>query len=958
MKKMMEEKIFSSKKNTLLFIGGIVFFVLLIYQIILSVRGTYFSGSSDDVVQYEPILRQYIEYFKDGNFSFFNFSNNTGSSFFADIYYLPIDIFTIITLLLGLVVDNYIAFSIANLFKVFLGVVVFAYFLQKSRYNNKTVTILSLIYFAVGGCWVYTVFSTYFSMFFYLPLSLLFVYYYCNGKKWAMPLYCVSLIFYNFYNAYTLFIFMLFAYIVVRIRDCYTSLKNLFKDVIIFGLHIILGVFMGLIVLLPSALYILNYSVRDIVNFQVLFDLEIYLKMLYKLFVYESGVDALVIAMHGDNSYMQNHFSLYIGSFNLFILGILFFMKDRTSRIYKWTLGIILCMMLIPVFSMIFSGVAVAYTRWFSFINIVLIYFLGHVLENMKSVEGLDRKERIIIFSLLGIYLISFISGVVMMVVESGEGSLNSSLYQIAMLVIFAVFVLLYLIFYFSKQRELVIGVAVLELIVALMINFYHPLVDYSAVQINEMEDDYNELFTKLDIDSDSLQRVYLSNKLTNSSRYTGVLTSEKTFHSFMSEWVYAFYSLYSKSGALPVYVETLNRYSPNYSRVLDYKYIVLDKDKDFGYELDYFKLYYEDENYLVYENLNYSPFYVYENYIDEKAIIESETINLLDLEKNLFAGVILEDGDKYSLNEVEFLKDSSVKRIDFSKKLNLSLSEERFYVADLTFLNNIKGEEKTIYVNGENVISNVKNMWLEIDGDKKECSAYKSNYKCKFSGEIERIVVESDEYLDLSYTTIIEEEENWFAYIEAPVFENENIIYVTSNENKITLLDSKDNLRECLYGICSVGDKDVEYIVLDVSSVEFGEDTELYVDYIDDDLEYYKNNSKDLYASDKELIQKGSSLRVKYHRLTNNDNNQVIVLPVTYSYEWICDNNYELVRVNGGYLGIVVDKGVENIDVLITFKPKGVKMGCIGSLIGIGVYGIYIAIIIIRNRRKTYEGV
>ena len=99
MKKWFNEKILSNNKNTLLSIGLFAFVVLFIYQIILLSLGTYFNGNSDDVVQYSLILSQYIDKIKQGDLSFFNFNGNFGSSIFADIYYLPVDIFSLLTFL-------------------------------------------------------------------------------------------------------------------------------------------------------------------------------------------------------------------------------------------------------------------------------------------------------------------------------------------------------------------------------------------------------------------------------------------------------------------------------------------------------------------------------------------------------------------------------------------------------------------------------------------------------------------------------------------------------------------------------------------------------------------------------------------------------------------------------------------------------------------------------------------
>ena len=160
MKNWFKDKILSDNKKTLLFISLCVFSLLFIYQIILFVSGTYFNSSSDDVLQYSPILGQYIEYFKSGNLSWYNYSNNLGASVFADMYYVPIDIFSFFTLVFSLFCNNIIAFSIVELLKILFGVSIFAFFLQKCKYKNWIVVVLSFVYLCVGGSWVLSVFHT------------------------------------------------------------------------------------------------------------------------------------------------------------------------------------------------------------------------------------------------------------------------------------------------------------------------------------------------------------------------------------------------------------------------------------------------------------------------------------------------------------------------------------------------------------------------------------------------------------------------------------------------------------------------------------------------------------------------------------------------------------------------------------------------------------------------------
>jgi hypothetical protein len=114
MSKWFKEKILSNNKRVLQFISVVTFFILFIYQIVLLCYGTYFNSGSDDVVQYSPILVQYIQNIKNGKFGWFNFTNNFGASIWADAYYVPLDIFTLLIFLLSFIMDPTIAFSIVN----------------------------------------------------------------------------------------------------------------------------------------------------------------------------------------------------------------------------------------------------------------------------------------------------------------------------------------------------------------------------------------------------------------------------------------------------------------------------------------------------------------------------------------------------------------------------------------------------------------------------------------------------------------------------------------------------------------------------------------------------------------------------------------------------------------------------------------------------------------------------
>lgn len=950
MKKWFKEKILSNNKNTMLFITITCFFVLAIYQTILFCYGTYFNSNSDDFLQYSPILVQYINYFKEGKLSFYNFTNNLGASSLADIYYVPLDIFTLLVFLLSFVMDGIIAFSIINLCKVLFGVVVFSYFLQRKSYKNSIVILLSMMYFAFGGIWVLATYPTYFSLFFYLPLCLLVLDYFVKGKKWLLPLYCCELVFYNFYNAYTLFIFMLGVYVVIQIRDNYSTFKNLLKKIVSFGLHIVLGVLMSMAILLPSVLYILNYSNRTGEEIVFVFNLNVYFKMIYKLFVYESGVS--VFGMMGD--YVYHQFSYYVGIMGMAILMLLFFMKDRVSKIYKRSLMVIGFMMIIPLFSMIFSGVGIAYTRWFNFINIILIYMIGHVLENFNFKEDNRCIFRKIIIIISILYLVGFALNIVFVFSKNDSYILNYNMLQMLIIfILFGIIMALYFLFYFANKKDLLYSVFVIEMCIAIIINFS---IAFNGKKLENIKNynSINEVLDSLSIDDNSLERVYVIGDVSNTfnfSRYTDVLVNENTFHSFMTKYMYHYKDLYN--GGEYLYTYDLNRFNPNNSRLMDYKYVVVDKNNAEN-SLSFLDYYGEMNGYIIYENKNYNPFYVYENYYKESHVIElNENSSYLDLERKLFEGVILENGE-YNLNEIDFnYDDSIVTKYDVKNNAHIVKVSENIYELDLVKYNSFGYEGKIIF-NGIEKIDNIVSIKKD---DEKVCDNSLGVYKCEFNSDVSKIVITTEEDIrNLNYLVSVEIDDSKYAIL---LINNENLSYEYLNfyydDWKSVILKNGENERLCLNGLCKVKNFEFNHILLSIGDGEIYSEDNYTFEYYFDSLDKYNLNKEDKFASNKSLIYNKETINVSYKRESISDKDQVIVLPITYSDEWILNDNenYKIVRANGGYLGVLVENGIDEVNVSLSFRPNGIKLGLIGSFGGFGVYGVYCFIVYYNKRKK-----
>lgn len=950
MKNWFKDKILSDNKKTLLFISLCVFSLLFIYQIILFVNGTYFNSSSDDVLQYSPILGQYIEYFKSGNLSWYNYSNNLGASVFADMYYVPIDIFSFFTLVFSLFFNNIIAFSIVELLKILFGVSIFAFFLQKCKYKNWIVVVLSFVYLCVGGSWVLSVFPTYFSLFFYLPCSLLVVKYYFEGKRWMLPVYGMMLILYNFYNAYSLFIFMGIDFIVVSIRDNYKGIRNLTKDVFIFCTHIILSVLMGMVILVPSVLYILKYSPRDTTNLEILFDFNIYFKMICKMFVYEAGPLNFVDGVGDLTPYIQNHFSYYIGLIGMFVLSLLFHMKDRTSKVYKWTLGLVVLFAVFPIFSSIFTGVGTAYLRWLCFVNIVLLCVVAHVLEQDAWVK-VSKKQKIISLVVVGgLYFIALGYNLIVML-NGGENFGAKTVYYISMLLVMLVFAAMYLIFYLSKQKNLFYTMTLIEFVVVLIINLSMPFGKVKGLHNVKAYEIINEALDRLDIEDNSLDRVFIGDSAKyNNGRYSSVLTNEATFHSFLTNSIYDYQKLYNQYDKVNLIINNLRGYSPLYTRSNNYKYVMVNKEL-YEHTLDYLDLYYEDDQFIVYENTEYEPFYVYEDYYvyDEVASLNYKK-DYIEFQKKLFKGVVLGDGD-YNLNYKEFnYDDSTTKYVNYENELILKDGGE-YLVGALSELD--FSQEGFLYFRFDKDVESVKIVEENIE---KECVQDEDFYKCSFEKNPTNVVVKSNESdLNAYYRIVLQIDDGLYLVFDTKdEFDSKYISYFLSDsESSVTLLDSNNNERKCWVGFCSLEDFETRYVMTSVLKQEVIKYQDVNLIY-QDDLSYYFENKLDLNAISKELSYDGSTVRVKYERSTSNSNDQVIVLPITYSDEWYCEKEgYTLVKANGGYLGIIVDSEITSIDVTIKFKPGGLTVGLIGSFVGVGIYCLYITLL---KHKKKYK--
>ncbi len=458
--------ILKTPQRTIAYTGFLLFFVLMAYFLIVYfLRNNIYCAFSDDTVQYYPFMVDFIDQIKSGDFSYFNYKNYLGSSFFSDSYYIPLDFFTLIILLLSFLMETEVAMSIVELLKFVVGTVFLCIYLSMKNTKTKYTHIAGLVYFSSSGITCFSCFPSFTSLAVYLPLSLIIGELFIRGKWQFTPLFSLIVVFYNFYLAYTVFAFMAFSIIfmsIIKGRKWY----RVILDTLLYVLLILLGLLMSMCIFLPSVLYILHSTPRQVIDGGSSFTklimmflsyievIEAFFKSIYfllvnlvkhqisffnnNLMIGESfatlrGLIRVLKTRHtlGDlnlfssffsdevfyrvmgstfvpswpsafygylDSYFLEHASLYITGFGILIASYVFFLKNRTSKVYKAMVFVFLLFMSLPFFSYIFSAnLEVLYTRWMNVLSIPLIIIMAHVL-NETDLKDLNKAGVISLF--------------------------------------------------------------------------------------------------------------------------------------------------------------------------------------------------------------------------------------------------------------------------------------------------------------------------------------------------------------------------------------------------------------------------------------------------------------------------------------------------------------------------------------------------------------------------------
>lgn len=169
-------------------------------------------------------------------------------------------------------------------------------------------------------------------------------------------------------------------------------------------------------------------------------------------------------------------------------------------------------------------------------------------------------------------------------------------------------------------------------------------------------------------------------------------------------------------------------------------------------------------------------------------------------------------------------------------------------------------------------------------------------------------------------------------------------------------MVDINGNETECFNRLCFIESQPLRIYVYKTGDM-YNSDNLFALDfqYLYDDLSDYSENIESNISNNHSLTIENGKIELSYTRTSNTENNQIVMIPVAYSEEWIVTSeiSYETMSVSGGFLGIVIPHGTTTIEVSLKFVPEGLKDGAKASVAGFGIYAVIFLPVYLESRKR-----
>ena len=944
--------IFLSRRKTFKLIALLIFTTLFIIQVgIIAINNSFYNNFSDDILQYYTIMIDFIASVKEGSLSLFNLNNYFGASFFSDVYYIPLDIFTFITFILSYVMPTGIAYSITELFKIFIGVMALAYYFNLKGMKNRTIFWMSIFYFVSGGTVSFMAFPAFLSIVFYMPLALIVIHFFFKKKRWMVPLFALIIVLYDFYLAYMLLAFTSFAFFIEYFKYEKFRIFSFIKDGLIFFGSLILGVLMASVILLPSITFILEETYRSQATFNAwivnigsyelkLFQPDIYIRYLAKIFTEQRPV-----AFYGfENDYGLEHVSLYITIIGFVYMSYIFFMRDRISRVYKISFLIAIIFMFFPLFSYVFSGTFdKPYTRWINLLPMLQVMALAHVF-NENGFEKVKMKYLTFVISFLlllaGFLVYYYNKKLAIDVHYAGREAMTA---DTILIYISAGYLIVLLVFGWLKKFTVIKWFIWIEVIVAVGYIYSGPFAFQGKIDTFERMDNINDFLVE-HLEKDEFYRVYVDISRfkvedTNFNRMTVFPTNTTIFHSWTDSETNAISRMIFNSNEYQS-KSRMNYFGYYINHFLGYKYILVDNEFEYAFDDEYFSLIAAEGEFKLYE-MNYSTnFKVFDTYFNSSDTDSIGYNSLKDLNSSLvrqkafLMAAIIDPEKEYDMSQynLKYLDDpdnqllksiSAYRTITGVTEVTTGFDsngieddiEREFYVYDEETIDVIfdAGALYIKFLDTGKKISDLSKygVFMEFEsGYRQLCQIYEltgdqneSNIpfqiKCEFWARPVKIYVEKNDNLPSAPVFKVRSEMalNAAAYLEYDLSqldlptEGGHILFDMHIEKafeRVFVVDELGNSSESLDGYYHYNTKpDKIYIFKTNGMYNYSDLYNLRLRYIVEEDFDIDNLLVQNQISDRYLSIKHSKIDLRYENNVASEYDQIVVIPIAYSDDW-----------------------------------------------------------------------
>ncbi len=396
-----------------------LFYLPFTFNFLFLNKVVFFQG--DYLYQFSTIIMDFRDRLFHLNFSTWDFKNGIGYDYFANFYYIPLDI-----TLLPFFIFPFLAASklmwLSFLFKILLGTVTMSYLLKLYKMSNKTILLVSVLYGTADLFFSQNVFASYTGLIFYIPLVLIAIELIFQRKNFfVFALVFFQIFLFNSYWAWGLSVFMAITLFIRTIFEFFTfenigKIQTYFKSLVYLFLSMIsylIGLGMSAVIFYPTFKIMQNEPRMEISQINASIP-KIFIQIFSEIFnhlhdnfghmVYFKEFFKMLVPnlyMYSGFFYdekasywpMTNQIIIYssiLASFSLFFLVVYptFMAKKKLTKeqvkVFV-TLKIVTIfatvLMVLPLTAYLFSLNSGEYLRWLIFYGVLLIIDFAFILE-------------------------------------------------------------------------------------------------------------------------------------------------------------------------------------------------------------------------------------------------------------------------------------------------------------------------------------------------------------------------------------------------------------------------------------------------------------------------------------------------------------------------------------------------------------------------------------------------